>query len=74
MPSGGRAHVRSSLTASTFAAHVAATDPLTGDVAYEQDRVITAAGWSRRDEVTLTAEHGWGIGRSIWEWMATTKR
>lgn len=52
---------RSSLTANTFAVHVAATNPLTGDVAYEQDRVVTAAGWARRDEVTLTLEHGWGI-------------
>lgn len=52
---------RSSLTANTFAVHVAATNPLTGEVAYEQDRVVSAAGWSRRDEVTLELEHGWGV-------------
>ncbi|WP_328529880.1 prolyl oligopeptidase family serine peptidase [Nocardioides sp. NBC_00368] len=52
---------RSSLTANTFAVHVAATNPLTGEIAYEQDRVVRAAGWSRRDEVTLELEHGWGV-------------
>ncbi|MFD4323508.1 prolyl oligopeptidase family serine peptidase [Nocardioides sp. NPDC058538] len=52
---------RSSLTTNTFAVHVAATNPLTGEVAYEQDRVVTAAGWARRDEVTLTLAHGWGV-------------
>jgi pimeloyl-ACP methyl ester carboxylesterase len=52
---------RASLTASTFTVHVASTNPLTGEVAYEQDRVVTAATWSRRDEVTLDLEHGWGV-------------
>ncbi|NGN94829.1 prolyl oligopeptidase family serine peptidase [Nocardioides sp. KC13] len=52
---------RSSLTANTFAVYVAATNPLTGEVAYEQDRRVSAAGWSRRDEVTLELEHGWGV-------------
>ncbi|MFD7312130.1 prolyl oligopeptidase family serine peptidase [Promicromonospora sp. NPDC059942] len=52
---------RSSLTASTFTVHVTATNPLTGLVAYEQDRVVTAAGWTRRGEILLELEHGWGV-------------
>ncbi|WP_020014940.1 prolyl oligopeptidase family serine peptidase [Promicromonospora sukumoe] len=52
---------RSSLTPSTFAVHVVATNPLTGDVAYEQDRVVTGARWTGRGEVTLGLEHGWGV-------------
>ncbi|WP_369371419.1 prolyl oligopeptidase family serine peptidase [Promicromonospora sp. Populi] len=52
---------RSSLTPATFAVHVTATNPLTGDVAYDQARVVTAAQWSRRGEVTLELEHGWGV-------------
>jgi predicted peptidase len=52
---------RSSLTSSTFAVHVTATNPLTGEVAYAQDRVVTAATWTRRGEITLELEHGWGV-------------
>ncbi len=52
---------RSSLTSSTFAVHVTATNPLTGEVAYDQDRVVTAAEWTRRSEITLELEHGWGV-------------
>jgi predicted peptidase len=52
---------RSSLTPSTFAVHVTATNPLTGEVAYAQDRVVTAATWTRRGEITLGLEHGWGV-------------
>ncbi len=52
---------RSSLTAATFAVHVTATNPLTGQVAYEQDRVVTGAGWTRRGEIGLGLEHGFGV-------------
>jgi pimeloyl-ACP methyl ester carboxylesterase len=52
---------RSSLTASTFAVHVTATNPLSGEVAYAQDRVVTAASWTRRGEIILELEHGWGV-------------
>jgi predicted peptidase len=49
---------RSSLTTSTFAVHVTATNPLTGEVAYDQDRVVTAAEWTRRSEITLELGSG----------------
>ncbi|MFI9489368.1 prolyl oligopeptidase family serine peptidase [Promicromonospora sp. NPDC052451] len=52
---------RASLTTSTFTVHVTATNPLTGLVAYEQDRVVTAAGWTRRGEILLELAHGWGV-------------
>jgi predicted peptidase len=52
---------RSSLTPSTFAVHVTATNPLTGEVAYEQDRAVTAASWTRRGEIDLGLAHGWGV-------------
>ena len=52
---------RASLTPSTFAVHVTATNPLTGEVAYQQDRVVTAARWTRRVEIVLELEHGWGV-------------
>ena len=66
---------RSSLAASTFAVHVTATNPLTGEVAYEQDRVVTSASWSRRDEVTLGLEHGWGVsGGSTLQYMGAYGR
>jgi hypothetical protein len=52
---------RSALTTATFTVHVRAVNPLTGEVAYEQDRVVTTATWSRRNEVTLELEHGWGV-------------
>ena len=41
--------------------HVTATNPLTGEVAYQQDRVVTAARWTRRVEIVLELEHGWGV-------------
>lgn len=52
---------RSSLTPSTFTVHVTATNPLTGETAYAQDRVVTAATWTRRGEVSLELEHGWQV-------------
>jgi predicted esterase len=52
---------RSSLTASTFTVHVTATNPLDGEVAYDQDRVVTAVSWTRRGEIVLELEHGWGV-------------
>ena len=52
---------RSSLTSSTFTVHVTATNPLTGDTAYAQDRVVTAASWTRRGAIGLELEHGWGV-------------
>ncbi|GAA4712158.1 putative peptidase [Promicromonospora umidemergens] len=52
---------RSSLTASTFTVHVTATNPLSGEVAYEQDRLVTAASWTRRGAIALELEHGWGV-------------
>jgi predicted peptidase len=41
--------------------HVTATNPLSGEVAYEQDRLVTAASWTRRGAITLELEHGWGV-------------
>jgi predicted peptidase len=55
---------RSSLTAATFIVHVKATNPLSGAVAYEQDRLVTAAGWTRRGAIRLELEHGWGVDGS----------
>lgn len=52
---------RSSLSASTFTVHVRATNPLDGTVVHDQDRVVTAATWSRRGEIVLELEHGWGV-------------
>ena len=52
---------RSSLTSSTFAVQVTATNPLTGETAYAQDRVVTAASWTRRGRISLALEHGWGV-------------
>lgn len=52
---------RSSLTASTFTVHVTATNPLTGQTAYAQDRVVTTASWTRRGGISLALEHGWGV-------------
>jgi predicted esterase len=52
---------RSSLGASTFTVHVTATNPISGEVAYEQDRRVTAASWTRRGAITLELEHGWGV-------------
>ncbi|MFC8798546.1 prolyl oligopeptidase family serine peptidase [Promicromonospora sp. NPDC057138] len=52
---------RSSLTGSTFAVHVTATNPLSGAIAYEQDRPVTAARWTRHGEIVLELEHGWGV-------------
>ncbi|WP_275006813.1 prolyl oligopeptidase family serine peptidase [Promicromonospora iranensis] len=52
---------RSSLSVSTFAVHVTATNPLSGEVAYEQDRRVTAVSWTRRGAITLELEHGWGV-------------
>jgi len=49
-----------SLTTDTFAVQVRATSPLDGSLAYEQDRVVTAARWQRKD-VILELEHGWGV-------------
>lgn len=73
-PSLSRAE-RSSLTASTFVVHVAATNPLTSQVAYEQDRVVTSASWSRHDEITLEVEHGWGVsGGSTMQYMGAHGR
>lgn len=59
-PALGRVE-RSSLTSATFSVHVTATDPLRGEVAYEQDRVVTAAGWTRHGQVVLDLEHGWEV-------------
>ena len=52
---------RSSLTASTFAVRVTATNPLSGEVAYELDRLVTAAGWTRRGAIRLELQNGWGV-------------
>ncbi|MFC6506904.1 hypothetical protein ACFQBY_00300 [Promicromonospora citrea] len=52
---------RASLRPSTFAVHVRATNPVTGEVAYEQDRVVTGARWTPRGEVVLDLEHGWQV-------------
>ncbi|MDR7381076.1 prolyl oligopeptidase family serine peptidase [Promicromonospora iranensis] len=52
---------RSSLGASTFTVRVTATNPLSGEVAYEQDRRVTAASWTRRGAISLELEHGWGV-------------
>jgi predicted esterase len=52
---------RSSLTGSTFAVHVTAINPLTGEVAYEQDRQVTGARWTGSGEIILDLEHGWGV-------------
>lgn len=52
---------RASLAASAFGVHVIATNPLTGAVAYEQDRVVTAATWASRGTIRLELEHGWGV-------------
>ncbi|MCO1339909.1 hypothetical protein BJH93_13590 [Kocuria polaris] len=52
---------RSSLTTSTFAVRVTATNPLDGTVAYAQDRIVVAANWTGRREITLDLEHGWGV-------------
>jgi predicted esterase len=52
---------RSSLTVATFAVRVTATNPLSGEVAYAQDRVVTAASWTRRGAIALELEHGWGV-------------
>ena len=52
---------RSSLTPTTFTVHVTATNPITGDVAYEQDRLVTGASWTRRGAITLELEHGWEV-------------
>ncbi|GAB2475223.1 hypothetical protein GCM10027063_15080 [Promicromonospora xylanilytica] len=52
---------RSSLTTSTFTVRVTATNPLSGEVAYEQDRLVTGADWTRRGAISLGLEHGWGV-------------
>ncbi|MCP2267244.1 prolyl oligopeptidase family serine peptidase [Promicromonospora thailandica] len=52
---------RSSVGTATFTVHVRATNPLSGDVAYEQDRTVTAVSWTRRGEIVLELEHGWGV-------------
>jgi len=52
---------RSSLTAASFAVHVTATNPLSGEIAYDQDRVVTAARWTRRGKIVLELEHGWEV-------------
>lgn len=73
-PALGRVE-RSSLTASTFTVHVTATNPLSGEVAYEQDRVVTAAAWTRRGAITLELEHGWGVdGGGTLQYMGAYSR
>lgn len=59
-PALGRAE-RSSLTAATFTVHVTATNPLTGETAYTQDRIVTGTSWTRRGAICLALEHGWGV-------------
>lgn len=66
---------RSSLTPATFTVHVTATNPLTGDVAYEQDRLVTGASWTPRGAITLDLEHGWEIdGGSTLQYMGAYGR
>lgn len=66
---------RSSLTPATFTVHVTATNPLTGDVAYEQDRLVTGASWTPRGAITLELEHGWEIdGGSTLQYMGAYGR
>src|SRR5690606_29606949 len=66
---------KESLGAQTFAVHVRATNPLTGAVAYEQDRTVTSAGWTRRGDVLLELEHGEGIaGGATLSYMVDARR
>jgi predicted peptidase len=73
-PTLGRVE-RSSLSAATFSVHVRATNPLSGEVAHEQDRLVTAAGWTRRGAIRLELEHGWGVdGGGTLQYMGAYSR
>ncbi|EWS82577.1 prolyl oligopeptidase family serine peptidase [Brachybacterium phenoliresistens] len=66
---------RDSLDAGTFSVHVRATNPLTGEVAYEQDRTVTDASWTRRGDVLLELEHGEGVpGGATLGYMVDARR
>jgi predicted esterase len=49
-----------SLTTATFGAHVTATNPVTGTVAYDLDRTVTGARLDRRGNIVLALSHGEG--------------
>ncbi|WP_114856485.1 prolyl oligopeptidase family serine peptidase [Brachybacterium sp. YJGR34] len=52
---------RGELPTDAFIVHARATNPLTGDIAYDADRTVTAARIDHRGTITLELEHGDGV-------------
>ncbi|MGP9537921.1 prolyl oligopeptidase family serine peptidase [Brachybacterium sp. AOP43-C2-M15] len=53
--------VAGELPASTFTVNARATDPLTGEEAFDLDRTVTAASIDPRGRITVELEHGFGV-------------
>ncbi|WP_193105670.1 prolyl oligopeptidase family serine peptidase [Brachybacterium sp. FME24] len=67
--------VTGELPVSTFSVHARGTNPLTGVVAFDVDRTITAASVDRRGRITLELEHGEGVqGASTLDYIGDVGR
>lgn len=59
----------------TFTVHARGTNPLTGKVAFDLDRPVTAAHADHRGRITLALEHGDGVdGATTLDWMGDASR
>ncbi|APX34138.1 hypothetical protein BH708_17110 [Brachybacterium sp. P6-10-X1] len=63
------------LPVSAFTVHARGTNPLTGAVAFDLDRLVTAAHADHRGRITLALEHGDGVeGATTLDWMDDASR
>ncbi|MGO1975577.1 MAG: prolyl oligopeptidase family serine peptidase [Brachybacterium tyrofermentans] len=63
------------LPTSTFTVHARGTNPLTGEVAYDVERPITAVSADHRGRITVELEHGNGVeGAGTLGWMGDAGR